>query len=341
MRSYHIEGFKDIGQIRIREHDIPKPKENEVLVKVKAVSLNRRDLYILDQTYPLPATLGIIPVSDGAGEVIAVGDAVKGFNIGDRVIGNYFPNWRDGMMGAEVMDQLGCSLNGMLSEYVVLRQDWLVHVPAGLSWEEASTLPCSALTAWSALMGPRPVTAADTVLTIGSGGVSIFAIQFASMLGARVISLTSKDQKVVRLKSLGAGNVLNYITNHDWHTGICELTNGQGVTRVIETGGTDTFEKSVQAVAMGGEIALVSPSGTITKGVDVSLGKILMSLFLKLVTVRPLFVGSRLSLEAMCNAINQNNLKPVIDSIFPFEDARGAYRYMAEGQQMGKVVIQF
>jgi NADPH:quinone reductase-like Zn-dependent oxidoreductase len=341
MKSYHLEGFKDIGHIHVREHNVPKPKRNEVLVKVKAVSLNRRDLYILNQTYPLSAYLGVIPASDGAGEIIATGDDVKDFDIGDRVIGNYFPNWRDGNMGTDVMDQLGCSLNGMLSEYVVLRHDWLVHVPKGLSWEEAATLPCSALTAWSALTGPRPVTAADTVLTIGSGGVSIFAIQFAKILGARVISLTSKEAKIRQLKALGAGNVLNYIAKRDWHNEVRELTNGQGVNRIIETGGTDTFEKSVQAIAMGGEITLVSPSGTISNGAEVSLGNILLPLFLKLVSVRPLFVGSRLSLEAMCRAISQNDLNPVIDKIFSFEDVPNAYRYLAEGEQMGKVVIQF
>jgi NADPH:quinone reductase-like Zn-dependent oxidoreductase len=339
MKSYHIESFKNISGIVLREQEIPQPKRNEVLIKVRAVSLNRRDLYILNQTYPLSAKLDIVPASDGAGEVIAIGDDVNRLKIGDRVIGSYFAKWRDGNVGIDVMDQLGCTLDGMLSEYVILEEDWVVNAPPHLSWEEAATLPCSALTAWSALMGPRPVTAADTVLTIGSGGVSIFAIQFARMLGAQVIALTSKDEKADIIQSIGANHVINYITRPEWHKEIFELTNGVGISRVVETGGTDTFEKSIQAVALGGEIALVSPSGTIVQGSDVNLSKILMPIFLNLITIRPLFVGNRLSLEAMCKAISHNNLKPIINKIFSFEEAQSAYHYLAQGEQLGKVVI--
>ncbi|HSC40202.1 MAG TPA: NAD(P)-dependent alcohol dehydrogenase [Chitinophagaceae bacterium] len=340
MRSYHLETFGTIDGIQLREQEMPRPGPGEVLVGIKAVSLNRRDLYILHQTYPLPGRPGVIPASDGVGEVIATGDAVTRFKKGDRVCGNYFAHWRDGRIGMDIMDQLGCTLDGMLTEYALLKEDALVHVPGHLSWEEAATLPCSALTAWSALTAVRQVLAGDTILTIGSGGVAVFAIQFARALGARVISLTSKDEKTDRLKAVGANHVINYRRDEQWHKQVLALTDGRGADLVIETGGTDTLEQSVLAAGFGSEIVLLTPQGTIEPGKPVPLNKILSTVFVKNLRIQPVFVGSRLGFEAMNRAIAFHHIKPVIDAVFSFEEARDAYRYMAKGEQFGKVVVR-
>jgi NADPH:quinone reductase-like Zn-dependent oxidoreductase len=339
MRSYHLETFRTIEGIQIKEHPMPNPGPLDVLIAVKAASLSRRDLYILNQTYPLPGRPGVIPLSDGAGEIIAVGNAVNRFKPGDKVCGNYFAHWRDGSLGSDIMDQLGCTLDGMLTEYALLREDCLVHIPSHLTWEEAATLPCAALTAWSALTGFRKVSAGDTVLTIGSGGVSVFAIQFAKILGCRVISLTSKEDKAQRLQALGADHVINYRLNPEWHKEVLALTEGRGADLLLETGGTDTLEQSVLATGFGKGIILLTSIGTIDPGNPVALNKILSTLFVKNITIQPSFVGSRLAFEAMNRAITLHKIKPLIDAVFPFEEARQAYAYLANGEQLGKVVI--
>lgn len=226
----------------------------------------------------------------------------------------------------------------MLSEYVLLQEDEVVHIPANLTWEEAATLPCAALTAWSALNGTVPIQAGDVVLTMGSGGVPLFAIQFANLFGAKVIALTSKSDRFAKLQALGAKHVINYSTDKEWSNKVLELTGGQGVNRVVETGGTDTFEQSVNCTAFGGEIALVSPYGRASE-LTVSYPALLNRLFVGLITVRPLFVGSRISFEQMNKALETYNIKPVIAKQFSFEEAQEAYRFFATGAQLGKVVI--
>ncbi|WP_183563455.1 zinc-dependent alcohol dehydrogenase family protein [Mucilaginibacter sp. SP1R1] len=338
MKPYILEKFGSADGIILTESPVPNPGPNQVLVKIKAVSIARRDIYILNQVYPLPPRQGIIPLSEGVGEVVTTGASVVRFKTGDRVAGNYFANWRDGQIDMDIADQLGCTLDGMLAEYVVLNEEWLVKIPANLTWEEAATLPCAALTAWSALTGPRPVLAGDTVLTIGSGGVAVFAVQFAKMIGARVIALTSKNSKFNALRALGADEVINYIDDPDWHTRVKELTGGRGVSRVIETGGIDTFEQSVKAAAFGAEITLVSSAGVVNNS-QVMLKSMLGTVFVKLINIRPVFVGSRRSFEAMNRAIEAWNIKPVIDKIYTFKQVKEAYKYVAAGTQLGKVII--
>jgi NADPH:quinone reductase-like Zn-dependent oxidoreductase len=339
MQSYHIETFGDVNGIALQEHDIPQPGEGEVLVQLKAASLNRRDLYILQQTYPLPGRQHIVPLSDGAGEVAAVGRNVSRFQVGDRVTGTYFPKWQSGPFEADLVDQLGCTINGMLSEYALLDEDWLVKIPEHLCWEEAATLPCAALTAWSSLTGPSPVFPGETVLTIGTGGVSLFAIQFAKLLGANVIALTSRNEKADQLQSLGATHILNYRTYPNWSQQVLELTGGKGVNRVVETGGTDTLEQSIQASAIGGQVALLTPAGSANGASANNLHKILTPAFVRLVTLRPLFVGNRLDFEKMNQAISHHQLHPVIDRVFAFTEAKEAYRYFSSAQHLGKVII--
>lgn len=338
MQAYIIEKFGSVDGIKLIERPIPNPGPNQVLIKVKAVSIARRDIYIMNQVYPLPPKQGIIPISDGAGEVIATGANVTRFKTGDRVAGNYFANWIDGQVNMGIADQLGCTLDGMLAEYVVLNEESLVMVPVSLTWEEAATLPCAAVTAWSALKGPRPVLEGDTVLTIGSGGVAVFAIQFAKMMGARVISLTSKDTKFDALKALGADEVINYTDHAEWSTRVKELTGGQGVNRVIETGGIDTFEQSVKAAAFGAEVTLVSSAGVINNSATL-LKNVLMPMFVKLINIRPVFVGSRKSFEEMNRSIETWNIKPVIDKVYTFKQVPAAYEQVIKGEQLGKVVI--
>ena len=339
MKSYHLEAFKTIDGIVAQQHSTPEPGPYDVLIKVKTVSVNRRDIRILHQAYPLPAKPGVIPISDGAGEVVAIGEKVSKFRPGQRVSGNYFARWRDGQMRMDIIDQLGCTLDGMLSEFALLHEDWLVGIPEYLSWEEAAALPCTALTAWSALTGPRPVSPGDTVLTIGSGGVSMFVIQFARLFGVKVIVLTSRDEKIERLRSLGADEVVNYRAVPEWSTSVLALTDGRGVDRIVETGGTETLGESVKAIAFGGEITLVTPTGfTGSPGIDSN--KLLIPLFVRLVTLRPVFVGSRLSFEQMNRAIASHQLHPVIDRVFSFEEVKEAYNYFDKGEHMGKVIIR-
>jgi len=340
MKAYILNDFGAIDAIKMTDRPIPELQAGELLVKMKSASLNRRDLYILHQIYPLPPVRGIVPLSDGAGEVIATGDNVTRFKIGDRVMGNYFPGWRDGSVGWDIADQLGCTQDGMLCEYAVLKESATVEVPAHLTWEEASCLPCAAVTAWSALNGPVPVKAGDTIVTIGSGGVPVFAIQIAKLLGAKVIALTSKDSKISTLKSYGADEVLNYVINPQWHELVRALTNGNGADRIIETGGSDTFLQSVSASRFGGQVVLVSSVGSAGLPSVIDLNALLTPMFVNLVTVRPVFVGSRLTFEEMNRAIAVTKLRPVIDRSFGFDEVHEAYRYFESGSQCGKVVIK-
>ncbi len=336
MQAYHIEEFGSVDGLVIRDHEIPQPDSQEVLVQIRAVSLNRRDLYILKRTYPVPPRPGVIPISDGVGEIVAVGAEVSRFKVGDRVAGNYFVDWKDGQLNWEFgSHQLGCTIDGMLAEYALLHQDWLVSVPAHLSWEEAATLPCAALVAWSSLTGPKALIPGDTVLTLGTGGVALFALQFAKLFGARVIATTSSDEKGQRLKELGADYVINYRTTLDWERVVRELTGDRGVEHVVETGGADTLQQSIRSTAFNGEIALVSFMGVKKSMIEIDPRILARSL----VTMRQVFVGSRLGFETMNRAIEQHKLRPVIDRVFAFSKAKDAYQYFMESNHFGKVVI--
>lgn len=339
MKAYHIAAFENVEPLVLRTGDIPCPGEKEVLIKMHAASLNRRDISILQRVYPLPSAPDVIPLSDGAGEVIAMGGKVTRFKTGDRVCGTYFPRWRDGKMGHDIMDQLGCSLDGMLTEYAVLHEDWLVSLPAFLSWEEGSTLSCAALTAWNALFGARPLLPGNTVLTIGSGGVPLFAIQFAKLCGANVIALTTREEKSAPLKLLGADEVIVYPEAVDWHKQVLAFTAGRGVDKVIETGGAGTFEESVRSVCLGGELVLASRSLEPLTG-NPAVHQVLGNVLIGLVHVRPIFVGNRLDFEDMARAILTHGLHPIIDTIFPFDAAGDAYQYFAKRTHLGKVVIR-
>jgi NADPH:quinone reductase-like Zn-dependent oxidoreductase len=335
MEAYHIDRFGSVDGIVLRSSEDPRPGPKEILMRVRASSLNYRDLMVLKGGGRGPTNLGVVPLSDGAGEVAAIGGGVTRVKLGDRVIGTFHPRWFGGPLSADYLtDRLGANLDGMLAEYAVLSEEALVPMPSHLSFEEASTLPCAAVTAWVALTRHRRVTAGDTVLTQGSGGVSVFALQFARILGAQVIATTSTAEKAERLKALGASEVINYSETPDWDEKVRELTDGRGVDRVVEIGGPGTIAKSLKALAVGGHVSLIgaslSPSGTM-------LDPLLLTG--RGITVGSISVGSRADFEAMNRAIALHRLRPVIDRTFPFAEAKAAYRHFEGRGHFGKVVI--
>jgi NADPH:quinone reductase-like Zn-dependent oxidoreductase len=335
MKSYHTSLGAGIEGISLREHDVPAPGPHQVLVRVRAVSLNYREvMIILAGRYPLPIKPDVIPVSDGAGEVVAVGEGVTRVKVGDRIAGSIFPRWIDGPYGAEFSAQLGGSLDGMLTELALIPEDAAVHIPAHLSFEEAATLPCAAVTAWNALCGGAPLLPGQTVLTLGSGGVSLFALQLARLFGARVIATTSSDDKARRLEELGADGVINYRATPDWHVRVRELTGGRGVDLVVEVGGPGTLERSLASLALGGQVSMVGWLATDKAAIDVGAFASIVG------SVRRIAVGSRAQFVSMNRAIALHGLRPVIDRVFPFRDAIDALRYYARGESFGKVVIQ-
>jgi NADPH:quinone reductase-like Zn-dependent oxidoreductase len=332
MKSYHVQYGGGLEALTVKEHSIPQPDGQQVLVLIHANSLSYRDLMIIKGNYPLPVKPDVIAVSDGAGEVVAIGAGVTRTKPGDRVAIQMFPQWIDGPFAWEYAAQIGGLLDGLLTEYAVVDEAAIVHIPTHLSYEEAATLPCAALTAWNALTAGKALQAGQTVLTLGSGGVSLFALQFAKMSGARVIATTSTEEKAKRLKALGADEVINYRTTPDWHREVRALTNGRGVDQVVEvTGGT--LEQSIQATAIEGQINFVGRLEASAQTIQINM------LFQSCASIRVVAVGNRAQFIAMNKAIEVNQLHPVIDKVFAFEQAPAAFKYLQEGTYFGKVVI--
>lgn len=335
MQAFHIHqtGVHETLATATHGDPTPTPGPREVLVRVRAAAINYRDLLILRGHYPIPAKTGVVPLSDGAGEVVAVGEDIKHLAIGDRICGSYFPLWQSGALSMDLaVDQFGCTRNGWLAEYVLVPESAAVKIPEHLSFEQAATLPCAAVTAWSALTGPRPVLAGETVLTLGTGGVALFALQFAQLFGARVLAITSTPAKAARLKALGADVVIDYTQEPKWDCAIRDATAGRGVDHVVETGSIDTLAKSLACTASNGQIALVAALGASTGTLDARA-------LAGLVTVRRVFVGSRANFEAMNRAICLHRTQPVIDRVFPFHEAQAAYAHFEGKHHIGKVVI--
>ena len=252
MRAYRIESFGSVDGVVPASRDDPQPGTREILIRVRATSLNYRDLMVLKGGGRGPTRLRVVPLSDGAGEVVGLGAGVSRFAIGDRVIPCFHPRWFGGPIKPDYLkDRLGANLDGMLAEYAVVHEEAAVAMPNHLSFEEAATLPCAAVTAWVALTGHRRITAGDTVLTQGTGGVAIFALQFAQLLGAQVIAVTSSAAKAERLRVLGATAVINYVEEPEWHEKVVELTEGRGVDCVVEIGGPGTLTNSIKSLAVG------------------------------------------------------------------------------------------
>ena len=339
MRLWQIERFEGADGLVAAERPDPSPGPGQVVLRVVANSLNYRDLMVVLGKYRAPVRPGLIPLSDGAGEVVAVGAGVTRVKPGDKAAAIFHQGWIGGPVNADVLrHNLGGSIDGMLAEYVVLSEQGLVKLPSFLSYEEAATLPCAGVTAWTSLTGGRPVTAGETVLVQGSGGVSIIALQLAKAMGARVLAITSSADKAKRLRELGADLVFDYVAEPDWDKRVLEATGKRGADRIVEVGGPGTFLKSVKACAVGGRIAVVGAlsgyqGGVAGTAVDPA------HLVARGITIESITVGSRADFEALCRAIEAHHVQPVIDREFTFADAPAAFAYFEGRGHFGKVVI--
>lgn len=334
MKTYRLEKTGSLDNLSLNQEADPTPGAHDVVIRVRANALNYRDLMVMGGSYRVPPKPRVIPLSDGAGEIVAVGSAVKRLKIGDRVAGAFFQGWMGGHIAAEHLStDMGGSIDGMLSEFVVLNEQGVVKIPAHLSFEEAATLPCAAVTAWCCLTDQRQLLPGDTVLTLGSGGVSVFAMQFARMFGARVIATTSSDAKADKLRALGAHEVINYTTHPEWDKEVMRLTGRRGADFVVEVGGPGTLASSLKSVAIGGHVVQVGILGGVGQQLDPALFRG------RSITTRSITVGSRQSFEAMLRAIDVNQMRPVIDKVFKFEDAKLAYQHLQAQKHFGKVVI--
>ena len=336
MRVWEIQNKQGLEALTLTERQEPQPAPGQVLLRMRAASLNYRDLLTVKGAYNSKQRLPLIPLSDGVGEVVAVGEGVTRVKIGDRVAGIFMQTWLDGEFSAEKpKSALGGAIDGILAEYVTLHEDGVVHVPEHLSDEEAASLPCAAVTAWQALITQGNLKAGDTILVQGTGGVSLFTVQFAKLVGARAIAISSSDEKLERVLQLGASNGINYKTTPNWDEQVWKLTDEVGVDHVVEVGGAGTLNKSLRAVRFGGTVSLIGVLTGLTG--DISTGSILH----KGIRVQGIYVGSRAMFKAMNRAIALHQLRPVVDSVFPFTDVREALAYMESGKHFGKIAIRF
>ena len=331
MKAFRIEAITGPDGLVMRDLPDPRPGPGQALVRLRARSLNYRDVRILTGAYPVAVRLGVVALADGAGEVVELGAGVTQLAVGDRVMSTYFPRWVDGRFALSyTTEQFGCTRDGMLAPLIAVEESALVRMPPHLTFEEAATLPCAALTAWSALVGPRPILPGETVLTVGSGGVALFALQFAKLFGARVIALTSSEEKVARLTQLGADAVVNRGATPEWSLAVRELTDGRGVDHVVETGGVGTLAQSIASTAEEGAVNVVAALDD---------GALNVRVLRSPITLRRTYVGSRAGFERMTRAIAANRLRPVIDRSFAFADVKEAFAHMEARTHFGKVVI--
>jgi NADPH:quinone reductase-like Zn-dependent oxidoreductase len=342
MKVIELQNGFGIDNVNLAERPDPKPGPGQVLLRMRAFSLNYRDLLVVKGSYNPKLRLPLVPLSDGVGEVVGVGDGVTRVKIGDRVAGIFMQKWLAGDLNEEkARSALGggsratpeTASDGMLAEKVVLHEDGVVRVPDHLTDEEAATLPCAAVTAWHALVSAGRLKAGDTILTLGTGGVSLFALQFAKIHGARVIITSSSDQKLGRARQMGADGGINYKSNAEWEEKVRDLTGSIGVDHVVELGGVGTLGKSLRSVRMHGRVSLI---GVLTGAGQVNP----MPALMKNVCVQGIYVGSRDMFEAMNRAIALHQLRPVVDRVFPFDQIRDALRYMESGSHFGKIALR-
>lgn len=332
MRTIEARDFS-IDALEFVQRPVPQVRRGEIMVRVKAASLNYRDLAILEQKYMPTLPLPYVPASDACGEVVEIGEEVTRFKVGDRVCPHYIQGWHDGMPTQEQRTRrtLGAPLTGVLQEYVVVPAEDAVRVPEHLSDAEAATLPIAALTAWSTL-AEGGLKAGDHVLVQGTGGVALFALQFAKLAGASVVATSSSDEKLARVRELGADAIVNYRKKHDWQVAVREATHGRGVDIVVETGGA-TLPQSLACTTFGGFVGVVG----FIAGYDAAVP--IRALIGPMLRVQGIAVGSRARFEAMNRAIANHRMKPVVDSTFALDKAADAFRHMKAGKHFGKIVL--
>jgi NADPH:quinone reductase-like Zn-dependent oxidoreductase len=335
MKAYELQQF-DLEHLMLVEREQPRPAAQEVVVKFHAASLNYRDLLFVNGVYNPKAKLPAVPLSDGAGEVVEVGAGVTRWKVGDRVCPIFSQGWIEGRPSLEKSRTvLGAGdRDGVLREYGAFNENAIVRIPAHLSYLEAATLPCAGVTAWNALVESGKLKAGERVLTLGTGGVSIFALQFAKLHGATVIATSSSDDKLAKARALGADETINYRVTAEWQQEVLRLTDKAGVDHVIEVGGSGTLAKSVASVRVGGHVALI---GVLSAGSDFNPTTVLM----KSVRLQGIMVGSRQMFEDMNAAIEASEFKPVVDRVFAFEEIADALKYLESGAHFGKIVIGY
>jgi NADPH:quinone reductase-like Zn-dependent oxidoreductase len=321
--------------LKLVEAPVPQAGAHQVLIKVFATSINRHDIFVWHGQFPVGPRQTLVPLSDGAGQVVAIGAAVTRFHVGDRVAGIFFQNWISGPPPANAgQSSLGSSVDGMLSEYVALEESGVVKIPKTLSYEEAATLPCAGVTAWNGLFTRGQMHPGDYVLLEGTGGVSLLGLSLALADGAKPIITSSHDEKLARAKALGAIDGINYVTTPDWEKPVRALTGGAGVQEVLEVGGKDTLAHALAALANGGHVALIG--GLSGFGGNVPVG----TLMNENITASGIYVGSRADFEALNAFVDAHHVKPVIDKVYDFKDAAAALDAVDKGESFGKTVIR-
>lgn len=335
MHAYQITpgaGIDSLEAIKLARREL---QAHEVRVKVRAVALNYRDLMVAHGTYPTSGEGAVVPGSDAAGEIIEVGAGVKGFRVGDRVATTFFPEWEDGKVTpGKTAVTLGAGGTGVLSEELVIGEGALVAVPAHLSYEEAATLTCAGVTAWNALFVQGGLKAGDTVLLLGTGGVSVWALQLAKAAGVRTVITSSSDAKLERARELGADVLINYRKTPEWQEEVLRVTHGEGVDLVLEVGGQDTLARSIASAGMGGKLAVI---GGLGGGFETGIQ--LLGIVIGGKSMNGIYVGSRKMQEDLSRLVSQRGIKPVVDRVFDIHQTREAYQHLASGNHFGKVVI--
>ncbi len=326
-----------IEAIQINEFPIPEAKNEEVLVKMKSLSLNFRDLLVINGIATWKPIAQRIPVSDGVGEIVFVGKNVSKWKVGDIVSGIFLPKWLEGNLTEEVyvLPLGGAMANGVLAEYVVFNQDSIVKVPDSLSCNEAATLPVAALTAWHAVARRSQVKKGETVLIQGTGGVSLFALQFVHASGGKIIATSSSDEKLEKVKELGVSKTINYKKHPDWDQQVLELTSGKGVDHIIEVVGAENLNRSLNAIKIGGTISFIGLIAGLSAPINT------YQFVSKNIHIHGVETGSREMFEEMNHFIEQHKIKPIIDKIFSISQIQDALKYLESGSHFGKVVIEF
>jgi len=334
MKLYELQHKSGLDSLTLVSRPDPAPGPGQVLIEVKAWSLNYRDLMVAKGAYGAPPPLGRIPLSDGVGEVVGIGAGVTRAKVGDRVAGCFMQGWIGGDITPELWaTAMGGAIDGMLAQYAVLTEQGVVQVPAHMTDEEAATLPCAGVTAWNALVRKAHIRAGDTVLLLGTGGVSLLALQMAKLHGARTIITSSSEEKLETAKRLGADETINYRANPAWEKVVLEITGGRGADIVVEVGGAGTFDKSLAAVRMGGSVCMI---GVLT-GVSASVST--AAILRRSINVYGIYVGSREMFDEMNCAFSLHRVRPYIGKRFAFDEARLAYDYLASAAHTGKVVL--